>query len=246
MGFGGPPDSRFPGDAGMSGRVVKNAPYSADVVTDSVQTLPDGNHIRQSATVKVYRDSEGRTRREQSVNLNGLGGTSAAPQVVFINDPVAGVNYALSVRDKTGSKSPWTPGGRGRGPGGPPHDAAADAQRPRRSNPEQNLKAESLGHQTMEGLAVEGRRVTMTIPAGQMGNEMPMQIVTETWYSPDLQTMVLSRRSDPRSGETVTRVTNVNRGEPAHTLFEPPADYKVTESEGRMPRPHSTKTPQQK
>ena len=70
----GPPPGPGPGrgarflgaEAGMPGRVVKNAPYSADLVTESVQTLPDGNHIRQSSSVKVYRDSEGRTRREQS------------------------------------------------------------------------------------------------------------------------------------------------------------------------------------
>ena len=76
-GFGPPPmggpRARFVGaEAGVPGRVVKNAPYSADIVTESTQTLPDGNRIRQSSTVKVYRDTEGRTRREQSMNMNGL------------------------------------------------------------------------------------------------------------------------------------------------------------------------------
>jgi hypothetical protein len=240
MGFGGPPEpgARFLGaEAGMPGRVVKNAPYTADLVTESVQTLPDGNHIRQSSSVKVYRDSEGRTRREQSVNLNGLGSNSNMPQVVFINDPVSGANYALNAKDRTGTKTSWTPGAGRMG---------KSSVAPRRASQNQNARTDELGRQTMEGLAVEGRRVTVTIPAGQMGNDQPIQTVTETWFSPELQAVVLSKRSDPRSGETVTRMLNVSRSEPPHILFEAPADYKVTESEGRMPWPRGAKKTQQK
>src|SRR3954453_16764762 len=85
------PGARFLGaEAGMPGRTVKGAPYSADVVTESTRTLSDGNHIKQSATSKVYRDSEGRTRREQIVNLSGLAQNANMPSLVFIHDPVAG------------------------------------------------------------------------------------------------------------------------------------------------------------
>ena len=70
----------------------------------------------------------------------------------------------------------------------------------------------------------------MTIPAGQIGNEQPLQVVTETWYSPELQTVVLRKRSDPRSGDTVTRYMNVSRTEPPRTMFEPPADFKISET----------------
>src|SRR5436853_4428250 len=131
MGFGGPEmGARFIGaEAGMPGRVVKNAPYSAEVVTESTQTLPDGNRIRQSTAAKVYRDSEGRTRREQSVNLNGLTPNANMPQVVFIHDPVAGVNLALNAKDRTATKTAWTRGaGRGmqmsQGPGPRPRERA--------------------------------------------------------------------------------------------------------------------------
>ena len=82
----------------------------------------------------------------------------------------------------------------------------------------------------------EGTRTTVITPAGQMGNEQPLQTVLESWYSPDLQTTVLSKRSDPRTGETVTRYTNINRAEPARSLFEVPADYKIADPEGRGPR----------
>lgn len=86
----------------------------------------------------------------------------------------------------------------------------------------------------MEGVPVDGTRITTVIPAGQIGNEQPIQIVTERWYSPDLQIYILVRHSDPRSGETVTRVTNLSRGEPPKALFEVPADYKVVDG---PPRP---------
>ena len=106
MGFDGlpVPAGRIESGAGMLRAGVKNAPFSADVVTESTHTLADGNHIRQTVTSKVYRDSEGRTRREQAVNLNGLAPNANMPQMVFINDPVAGVSYSLNAKDRTGTK----------------------------------------------------------------------------------------------------------------------------------------------
>jgi hypothetical protein len=233
----------------MPGRVVKNAPYSADIVTETTQTLTDGNHIRQSSTSKVYRDSEGRTRREQSLNaLRGLAPNSNLPQVVFINDPVAGLNYALNPQNRTATKSTSARQGRG----APAQTSNQPMARLRQQTADgsaaiagrwgrgaaarQNVKTESLGRQTIEGVQADGTRTTMTIGAGQWGNEQPIQIVTERWYSPDLQTVVLSKRTDPRMGETVTRVTNISRTEPPNSLFEPPTDYKVTEAGNRTGR----------
>jgi len=238
-------------EAGMPGRVVKNAPYSADIVTETTQTLPDGSHIKRSNTMRVYRDSEGRTRREQSLqNLSGLAvgaNGGSVPQVAFINDPVAGSNYALDLTNKSATKSTMhRPNGRGgamadgsgnagsrmagpngagtpgvRGPGG------AMGRWGRNSG---NVKTEALGKQTIEGVQAEGRRTTLTIPAGQIGNEQPLQVVDETWYSAELQTVVLRKHSDPRSGDSVTRYMNVSRTEPPRILFEVPADYKVSEA----------------
>jgi hypothetical protein len=215
-------------EPGRSGAVVKGAPFSADITTETTMVLQDGNHIHQVARLRYYRDGEGRTRREQSLNsLGALASNTNLPPVIFISDPVASVNYALSPPSKTASRSltgGHGPLGRGeRMRGAPPH---ADRQ--------QNSKTESLGTKTVEGVTADGTRTTVTIPAGQEGNELPMQTVTESWYSPDLQMVVLFKRSDPRTGETVTRYTNIVRAEPAHTLFEVPSDYKI---EGRTPRP---------
>jgi hypothetical protein len=243
-GFGPPPgEPGFQGgarligaQAGMPGRVVTNAPYSADVLTESTHVLADGNRIHQTNTTRVYRDSEGRTRRENSLaSLGGLAPGGNLPQMVFITDPVAGVNYALNAKDRTATKSAW----RGNGRNGPPDRSLAprpadpgrqeDAIRARRAL-DPNLKTESLGQQSFEGVMANGTRSTYTIPAGQMGNEQAIQIVSETWYSTELQTVVMSKRTDPRSGEFVTRIMNVSRSEPSRTLFDVPVDFKVSEA----------------
>src|ERR1044071_3706431 len=90
----------------FGGKVVKNAPYSAESVTESVQTLSDGNRIVNKITSQIYRDSEGRTRRDQTLKGFGSIGSSEKPlQTIFINDPVAGVTYTLDTRTHVAHKS---------------------------------------------------------------------------------------------------------------------------------------------
>ena len=229
------------------GKPVKGAPYSAEVISESVQTLSDGNHITHKSTSSMCRDSEGRTRREQ--NLASLGGLAAEDeplQIIFINDPVAGINYILH-SNKTASKimvgkshtsTLALEGKPGAGIEVNVETASPDARqfhfekkiiRHEGSSSFENSKKESLGTQNIEGVKAEGTRVTTVIPAGEIGNELPITIVSETWYSPELQTMVLSKNSDPRMGENTYRLANINRNEPAHSLFEVPADYKIEE-----------------
>jgi hypothetical protein len=86
---------------------------------------------------------------------------------------------------------------------------------------------EQLGMQNIEGVDCEGTRTTTTIPAGAIGNERPIEIVYEKWYSKDLQMIVYSKHSDPRFGEQTYRLTNINRSEPDPSLFEVPAGYKL-------------------
>ena len=99
----------------------------------------------------------------------------------------------------------------------------------RKTGEDKNAVHESLGRQMVEGVEADGTRVTITIPAGEIGNERPIQIVSEQWYSAELGALLLSRHSDPRSGETTYRLTNINRVEPTKSLFEVPAGYTVSE-----------------
>lgn len=226
---------RFLGaEAGVPRRVVTGAPFSGDLVTESTRTLADGNRIRQSSAAHLVRDSAGRTRREVSLaGLSALAAGGAGQQVVFIVDPVAGASYALDPVRKTASKSPWA----GPAGGGARSSAAPGARRDRREEGSEPAKVEPLGAATIEGLRTEGTRTTVTIAAGAIGNAAPIQVVTERWYSADLRMPVVIKRSDPRSGETVTRLVHVTRSEPSPTLLQVPSDFKLIERPAPRFRP---------
>lgn len=220
------------GFAGMrGGKIVTGAPFSATAVSETTQTLADGNHISRKTQSNLFRDSQGRVRKE--VTLAGFGPLAAAGQpksFVLINDPVGGSNFILHSDTKTAEKlvKPFA------GKWGAMKEARKDKMMSRRQQKiaDGNLKEEDLGTQTISGVVAQGTRVTHTIPAGQIGNEKPITIVHESWYSNDLQMTVMTKHSDPWSGEHTYTLTNIQRSEPPASLFAVPADYTVTQ--GRM------------
>jgi hypothetical protein len=250
-------------EMGFDGKLVKGSPYSAQAITETTQTLADGNRIVNKTTASVYRDSEGRTRREQTVGpIGALGMSNQLPQTIFISDPVAGVSYVLEpnshiarkmnpmrfeykIAPPAADKLIGPPDGPPPGEGAPPPERielrsvftreappgapGAGVVMTWQSERDGNVKTESLGKQTIEGVEAEGTRVTATIPAGEIGNERAIEEVSERWYSPELQAVVMTKHSDPRFGETVYRLTNINRSEPAKSLFEVPSDYTIKE-----------------
>ncbi len=236
----------------ISGKVVTGAPYSAEAVTETTQVLADGNHISNRMSSMIYRDSDGRERREQTLNAIGPWAAGEPVKLVTISDPVAKVNYTLDPNTHTARKMPrgvvrWKTGSRaGVSVSGPVSGAFSTVAASTGKGGAMGVqvvsigagsdfkeattgaKTESLGKMVIEGVEAEGARTTLTIPAGQIGNELPIEIVSERWYSPELQTVVMSKHRDPRTGETVYRLTNIDRTEPLHSLFEVPPDYKVT------------------
>ncbi|HEY7390779.1 MAG TPA: hypothetical protein VH640_19850 [Bryobacteraceae bacterium] len=229
--FRGPEIRLLGAQPGRPRQVVKGAPYTADVATEINRTLADGNKIRRVVAERVYRDSEGRTRRETSLSEIGVPAPpGGGPQLAFIDDPVAGVSYVLDLGARTATRTPWRP---------PPPDGSRRRQLRARAE-DVNRKTESVGRQTIAGLPADGTRTTQTIPAGQIGNTLAIQVVTERWYSPDLQTVILEKRSDPRSGDYVYQWTNIMRAEPAASLFAVPVDFSLSQAprpRGRGPRP---------
>ena len=226
---------------------VQNAPYSATIANESVQTLADGNRIVQSSSGTTARDSMGRTRQDLPMPPIGNMSPADAPHLVVLQDPVAQVSYTLNLRDKTAMKGPSfstmgfagamatvaTGGAVIRSFAGPVTAAQAQPlpiaiQRSAIAE-ESEAQIEDLGAKTLEGVAVTGTRTTRTIPAGQIGNDKPLSIVTEVWTSPDLKTVVYSKRSDPRMGDQTFQLTNIVRAEPDPSLFAVPADFKVVE-----------------
>ena len=258
-----------------SSAAVKGSPYSAEAVTETVQTLADGNRITRKNSVTQYRDSEGRTRREFELQSIGrLGAVEAGAQkLITIDDPVAKMHYSLDLKNKTAMKMargegmfsialpapppppppPFPPGTAGgvfaaatspgqvmvartmeRGVNGPAEFTFATSSINTASTAGKDAKMEDLGTRNIEGVEAKGTRTTLTIPAGEEGNERDLNMVVEKWYSEQLKTFVMTRHSDPRMGETTLRLTNVRLGEPPSTLFSVPADFTVEEAPAAM------------
>jgi hypothetical protein len=247
-------------------KIVKGAPYSADGVTETIQLLGDGNRIVRHSTAKIYRDSQGRTRREQALNVVGTWPVSGeTPTMIHLNDPVAGMQYTLNPQTKTatkttvrhftaaapnsdkvtvtkleGNQAKVLVNGEVKEVNGDTIKFVTDDNQTvtlssaNREKTVAELKAraqagaaaaggrsgevvsfvasndggvatfsalngaevnrESLGTQVVEGVQAEGTRITMTIPAGKIGNERP-----------------------------------INRSEPDPSLFQVPAEYTVKE-----------------
>jgi hypothetical protein len=218
------------GFEGLHGKVVKGAPFSATAATETSQTLQDGTLIHRTTSSTLFRDSLGRSRNETT--LSGFGPLQAAGKthtMISIADPVAGSHYVLDTERKVARQMSL----RGHGGKGAPSPEEVQAfqqkmeARLQKDEASGAVKKETLGTQVIGGVSAEGTRITRTIPAGQIGNDKPLQIVFERWYSPDLQVVVKSTRTDPRFGTTTYTLTNIQRTEPAAALFTVPADYTV-------------------
>lgn len=272
-------------------KATTGAPYSAETIVENVQTLADGNRIVRKTTGRVYRDGEGRTRREEEGQVmtartpNGPV-TANRRTTISIADPVGGFSYSLDPERKIAWRTPIGAsaaimekidaakveqmkaelemraaraagagdkpstdaraaeeqkvleaqkraaaggGGRGVGVGG----GAGGEVRMRGSSTSYAFGPDNAGpleRKTLDGIPVEGRKTTTVIPAGQVGNEQPLSIVSEEWRSPDLKVLVFTRYSDPRTGESTYRLTNIIRAEPDRSLFMVPPDYEVRET----------------
>jgi hypothetical protein len=253
----------------VKGTTVKGAPYSGEEVVETTQVLADGTRIHQENKTLVYRDSEGRTRREN-------------PGSITITDPVGNTTYVLNSKTMTGNKLGMAAGAftmnrtstvtastgassfsfttTSDGSGEPkvvvlngtvdvmgtPEEAKRQALLEAKVRDEVTATTlagmdrvktklafakpgEPLGKQTMEGVEAEGTRHTTTIQPGEIGNDRPIQVVNESWYSADLKLTVMTKRTDPRTGDETFRLTNINRSEPAPYLFQLPAGYQINE-----------------
>ena len=272
--------------AASSEKAVKNSPFSADAVSESVQTLADGNRIVRSSTSKLYRNSEGSFRREMTGGSGGVFGSlfTVGPGVTIM-DRAGGYRYMIDPNLKTTRQVMITPRADVRVVSGLDEKikselkaaavasgtttidgsvlsdklkaeirtavTAAPAIAARAvtavgeglapvamgfgtgTSSKWESRTEELGTQNIEGVDAEGSRTITTIPAGAIGNERPIEITYEKWYSRELQLVVMSKHNDPRFGEQTYRLTNIVRSEPDPSLFSPPQGYRlVTEPSG--------------
>lgn len=212
------------------GKVVTGAPYTAVGVTETTQTLADGTAINRKIQANIFRDGQGRVRQETTLPVIGpLVSSDKSNSFVMIHDPVAGTAFILHPDTKIADQLP--PPRHGKKGGGAMQDKFEARMQAEITSGA--VKKDDLGTQSINGVAAQGTRYTRTIAAGQIGNDKPISIVNERWYSADLQVVVKSARTDPRFGSTTYTLTNIQRQEPAATLFAVPSDYTV-----RQARPH--------
>ena len=269
-------------------KTIKNSPFSAEAMSESVQVLADGNRIVRNSTTKLYRNSEGRFRREMSGGSGGVFSTHFSfGEGTTILDPVAGQRVMLDSLGKTArllelnagqgiaiagraavvkqlseadradmenkvkvygnlsaeerekvttsvmkarravelvNASPAVAGGGGFNAVTAVGGGYAFSTGPQNKY---DTRTEELGTRDFEGVSAEGTRSVTTIPEGAIGNERPIEITYERWYSKELGLVVYSKHSDPRFGEQTYRVTNIVRSEPDPSLFSVPQGYRV-------------------
>jgi len=197
--------------------IVQGAPFSAVAVKETTQTLSDGQTLVRRRTSSIYRDSLGSTRFEWG-NYTKTANTASA-SILFSAE--TGATYFLSPDRRRALQLPFSR-----------KDASLRQAKiiTPQSLPENITQVvgetiEPLGTQMIEGLKVEGVRATTTIPASEMANKQPGKIVYERWYSQELRRTILVKCTDPRFGEAVFKLTNIERNEPARELFTIPAGY---------------------
>jgi hypothetical protein len=281
----------FANDFGHPREIVKNAPYTAEAVTESIQLLPDGNRIVRKSSTLLARDGAGRTRQERKGDRRSG---------VYIYDPMDGRSIVLNESSRTATRiprvpempsppeppmpgvpamppvppkpsAPAMPPGTGAGTGAGSRDvdvqpgrvivrsrrgagdSASDSEDVRveviRIGRDEHAGAippmpplpplmlpmvprgkgetKSLGSREFDGIKADGTMTSHTIPAGEIGNEKPIVVTSERWFSPELHIVVFAKTSDPRAGETIYRLTNVRKGEPSADMFKVPADFRT-------------------
>jgi hypothetical protein len=228
----------------FSRKAITGRPFTAQAIVETDQTSGDGSHVTGRQSVTAARDSQGRTYREE------IPGTPA-PKVIYISDPVAKLNYFLGP-DHVAHKTPMLSltaqasaatvstdvasarlslqtFATGYGGGEGPVQMGAQAAQPAQQLARGAVDTKQLGTQVFTGFTADGTRTTVTIPAGQVGNQNPLVIVSERWYSQDREAIVLAKHSDPRVGASSYQLISVQQIEPPATLFQIPCGYTIEE-----------------
>ncbi|MFM9905285.1 MAG: hypothetical protein ACKVQJ_12025 [Pyrinomonadaceae bacterium] len=217
-----PPNGQFiAAELRFGDKLTKSQPFSAETVIEDTRRLYDGTTVTKQSRGAFYRDGAGRTRREQPLEMVGgfniAGGDGKPQMLVFINDFDANTQYFLDINNKVART----------------HSLGHNPPPETHSPPD--AKTESLGTKMIEGVQAEGTRVTFEIPAGQIGNGQPIQVVSESWFSTELQMVVLSRHLDPLAGEHLFKLVNIKRSEPSADLFSVPPGFRIEKGPRRAP-----------
>ena len=280
----------------LGAKAAEGKPLLAEFVTEHHQDFADGNSIARTTSSTIYRDAQGRIRRESQLSVPGLPSGIASAKFITIVDRRLGCGWVLNpqemvahryllgqpsyvarlnaqggghllVRDpKTGATHAETAGARHwhphtfppsvrlsqdsigspaamsaystgaiAGNAGARPEEARSAGSMRIDQPflaaPNPVRTENLGEEMILGYRAHGKRVITTLPAGEIGNDRSIDIISEQWYSPELELVMRSMHRDPWAGEFTTTVTRIRRGEQAANLFTVPSKYKMTDAD---------------
>jgi len=206
----------------QSSTFITGHPYSARRTVTTKR--PAGTKV---LVFLLWRDDQGRTRDEQ-IQRSPEGGEI---RIINVADPIARQQLSWTEGPRIEKEVFVTPISNpvqmvDHVPGSdltPAQRAQAIAQK---RNP--NMTGEQLGPANINGVEATGLRTFTVIPAGTEGNEHELKRVHESWRSPELgDVIVRSIMEDPRTGTTDIELTEINRSNPAPSLFEPPPGYRV-------------------
>ena len=218
----------------MTPAFLQGRPYSADEISQQTQTLQDGTRtVRSTPSSFVCRDSAGRTRAEKRFPVPPIGSQADIPAVPEISDPVSGYSYYLDTTNRIAHRIALPKPIRFM-----PSSAVAFSSSPTvissisPGSKDVVTSSEPLGTQILDGIQAQGYRTILTHPVGSMGNDRPVVTTMENWISPEFNITILSKTTDPRSGESVRALVNIRLTEPDPSLFQVPEGYAIVDETG--------------
>ena len=182
----------------------KRLGYTYDFVTDSSLALAGGDAIKSQVTVSHAYDKDGRSRTVSS---------AAGLERIIIADPTKQAVYLVCPERKEIQRLK-----------GAALDEPASAPAPVPSG-----VTTDLGEKVIAGVKAHGTRSEITIPAGAQGNDKPLVHKSETWFAPDLATVVSMRMSMPEIGDFYMHVENLKFGDVPASTFALPDGYRIVD-----------------
>lgn len=162
----------------------------------------------------VARDSQGRVYREIRIWAPANPAPLSRLEYVILLDPVAHTLTECKVVARRCMIADLTPSPQAR----PASDETFDT-------PPYYRHRADLGSDVIEGVTVEGIRITSSLDAGVfINNEEPVASL-DFWHSPDLGIDLSVTRAYKNGSTRVVHVVGLSRSEPDPALFQPPADF---------------------
>lgn len=194
---------------------IPNASFSAVVNTESIRQMPNGATITLKNHRAVARDIAGRIFQERRLLVPEDGKHESVVTQIEISDPVAHELFICVPKEGVCQVEHFT------GSTFQPPRSAADAQR------EGSANFQDLGRQSISGIETVGTRETVVIEAGKIGNDSPLEVQREYWYSPQLEVNLLIKLQDPRIGIQNFEMSDISLAEPDAKLFKVSEKMKI-------------------